>query len=321
MNLKTVFGMVLIMLPLVAWAAPPTMQAIVQGEAGLSLQTVDTPRPKAGEVLIRVYAAGVNPVDWKRRWSVPGHDAAGVVDSVGEGVTAFKIGDAVVARAPGAYAQYAIAPTADMALKPRSFTFEQAGGIPIASVAAYRAVMDSKISRGQRVAVIGAAGGSGSAAVQIAHSLGAVVIASAHSSQIEYLQALGVKEIVAYDKEDVAARIKNVDVVLNMVDGQAAPSLAFVKRGGRFASISGSPGPGRCEAAGVSCVVIAPGYVGISDGEALRALVALADRYAFQVAITQRFPLSEAVAAMALNRAGDTLGKIVLIVDPKASLR
>ena len=86
----------------VALAAPPKMQAIVQTEGGLQLQTVDTPAPAAGQVLVRVYAAGVNPVDWKRKPPIPGFDVAGVIDSVGSGVTAWKAGDAVVARATAA---------------------------------------------------------------------------------------------------------------------------------------------------------------------------------------------------------------------------
>jgi NADPH:quinone reductase-like Zn-dependent oxidoreductase len=304
-----------------AQAAPPTMQAIVQGQDALALQTVPTPVPAAGQVLVRVYAAGVNPVDWKRKPPIPGFDAAGVVESVGSGVTNWKPGDAVVARVSSGYAQYAIAPATDMVAKPRSLTFTQAGGIPVASVAAYRAVMEARVHAGQRVAIIGAAGGAGAAAVQITKALDARVIASAHSSQQAYLQALGVDEFVAYDRQDVAALIRNVDAVLNMVDGQARASLGYVKPGGHFASIAGNPGEDQCKAARATCVVIAPGYQGISDGEALRALAALADKGQYTVTVAKTFPLAEAAAAQQLNRTSDTTGKIILVVDPAASGR
>jgi len=118
-------------------AAPARMQAAVQTADGLHLQTTDTPGPGAGQVLIRVYAAGVNPVDWKRRATIPGFDAAGVIDSVGSGVTAWKAGDPVVARVNAGYAEYAVANADETIRKPASFTFEQAGGIPVAGIAGY----------------------------------------------------------------------------------------------------------------------------------------------------------------------------------------
>lgn len=302
-------------------AAPARMQAIVQTEQGLVLRTVDTPTPGPGQVLVKVYAAGVNPVDWKRKPEIPGFDAAGVIESVGSGVTAWKVGDTVIARAPGAYAEYAVAPADAVVAKPRSLTFEQAGGVPVASVAAYRAVKEAKVQRGQRVAIIGAAGGSGSTAVQVAKVLGATVIASAHSSQRDYLKGLGVDEFVAFDRDDVAAKIRDVDAALNLVDGQAPAALGYVKRGGHLASIAGPPGEGQCDAAGVHCVVIAPGYQGISDGEALRALAAMADKGQFTVTVTRTFPLAEAQAAQELGRHGNTVGKIILVVDPRAAQR
>jgi NADPH:quinone reductase-like Zn-dependent oxidoreductase len=123
------------------------MDAIVQTAAAMQLQSVDTPKPGANQILIKVHAAGVNPVDWKRRPAqttlpsgsvlppIPGHDVAGVVDSVGSGVTSVKVGDAVVSRVNGAFAQYAVVNAEEVAPKPRRLTFEQAGAMPIAGVA------------------------------------------------------------------------------------------------------------------------------------------------------------------------------------------
>jgi NADPH:quinone reductase-like Zn-dependent oxidoreductase len=307
-------------------ALPAQMQAIVQGDSGLSLQSVQTPRAGPGQVLVKVYAAGVNPVDWKRKAPIPGFDAAGIVESVGPDVTSVKPGDAVVARVAGSYAQYAVAQADEVVLKPKSFTFEQASGMPVAGVAGYRAAMEARIMPGQRVAVIGAAGGSGSVAVQVAKAQGAKVIAIGHSSQKEYLAGLKVDEFVAYDKDDVAARVKGVDAVLNMVDGQAQAGLGYLKRGGYLVSIAGgTPGKEPCAAAAATCIPIGggsgAGYGSISNGEALAGLVALADKGQYTVQVTKTYPLAQGAAAQELNRTTETIGKIVLVVDPKSKDR
>jgi len=296
-------------------AAPGTSRAIVQAEQGLSLQTVTTPKPAAGQVLIRIYAASVNPVDWKRSAQIPGFDAAGVIDSVGAGVTTFKPGDAVFARVNGAYAEYATAVVAEVVAKPSILTFEQAAAIPVAGVAGYRAVEEAKVAAGQRVAIIGAAGGSGSFAVQLAKSRGAKVVAIGHSSQQAFLKSLGADEFIAYDKDDVAAKVQKVDAALNLVDGQALPALGYVRAGGHFTSIAGNPGEDKCVAAKVTCVVIAGGNGTISYGDGMRTLAALADQGKYLVKVTRTFPFAESAAAQALARSGDTSGKIVIVVD------
>ncbi len=306
----------------VAQAAPETSRAIVQTAQGLALQTVPTPKPAAGEVLIRIYAASVNPVDWKRSARVPGFDAAGVIDSVGPGVTTFKPGDAVFARAAGSYAEYATAAAVEVVAKPGSLTFEQAAAIPVAGVAAYRSVEGAKVAAGQRIAIIGAAGGSGSFAVQLAKSRGARVIAIGHSSQQAFLKSLGADEFIAYDKDDVSTKVHHVDAALNLVDGQAVAALGYVRPGGHFMSIAGNPGEDKCAAAKVSC----PGLAGGNDpalyGNVMRTLATLADQGKYQVKVTKTFPLAEGAAAQALARSGDTSGKIVIVVDAqKASTR
>jgi NADPH:quinone reductase-like Zn-dependent oxidoreductase len=307
------------------------MQAIVQAgdsAASFQMQTVDTPKPGAGQLLIKVHAAAVNPVDWKRKPApinlpsgsvlpaIPGYDAAGVVDSVGSGVTAFKVGDAVVARVNGAFAQYVVADVDQTVPKPKRFTFEQASGMPIAGMAGYGAAEAANIKPGQRIAIIGAAGGAGSAAVDVVHAKGGKVIASGHSSQADWLKQQGVEEFVAYDKDDVAARIKAVDAVLNMVDGQAAPALAYVKRGGTLTSIAGPPPAEQCAAAGVTCVQIRATAPGMTNGETLRALLTLADAGKYTVRVTKVFPLAQAAAAQQFAHAGDSVGKVILSIDP-----
>ena len=308
--LAAVLATAFVGVPAQVMAAPAQMQAVVQGDSGLQLQTVETPHPAANQVLIKVYAAAVNPVDWKRKSAVPGFDAAGPV----------------VARVVGGYAQYALAQADETVLKPKAFTYEQASAMPVAGVAGYRAVMEAKVRSGQRVAVIGAAGGTGSVAVQVARSLGARVVAIGHSSQRDYLTNLKVDEFVAYDKDDVAAKVKGVDAVLNMVDGQAAAGLGYVKRGGYLTSIAGGvPPAATCAAAGVTCVPIGggsgAGYGSISNGQALAGLAALADKGQYDVQVTKTFPLAQAAAAQELNRTTEMVGKVILVVDPKSSQR
>ena len=301
-----------------ASAAPARSKAVVRTPQGLALQTVMTPKPAAGEVLIKVHAAGVNPVDWKRPAEIPGFDAAGVIDSVGAGVTNFKPGEAVLAWVKGGYAEYAVANADETVRKPKRFTFEQAAGVPIAGVAGYRAVEEARLSAGQRVAIIGAAGGTGEVAVQLAKAHGAKIIAVGHSSQREFLKTLGVDEFVAYDQEDVAAKVRNVDAALNLVDGQATAALGYVKRGGRLTSIAGAPEAGKADAAGVTVVVIGgPGaYSGIGVGDALRALAKVADAGKYTVTVSRVLPLAEAAKAQDMARAGQAIGKTILVVDP-----
>lgn len=321
--------------PAAAPAAPAKMEAIVQSTANgadlLQLQTVDTPKPGPNQVLIKVYAAAVNPVDWKRRPTattlpsgsvlppIPGYDVAGVIDGVGGGVSDWKAGDAVLARVTGAFAQYAVVEAEALAAKPRRLTFEQAAAIPIAGVAGFALAEAADIQPGQRVAIIGAAGGAGSVAVDAAHARGAKVIASGHSSQQAWLKEQGVEEFVAYDKEDVAARIQGVDAVLNTVDSQANAALGYVKRGGRFVSIAGMPPAARCSEAGVTCVQIRGAVPNLSQGESLRAVARLADAGKYTPRVTKTWPLAEAAAAEQFARSGDTMGKVVLVVDAARS--
>jgi NADPH:quinone reductase-like Zn-dependent oxidoreductase len=301
------------------FAVPVTSQAIVQGEKGLVLQTVPTPKPGAGQVLIKFYAAGVNPMDWKRQAQIPGFDVAGVIDSVGAGVRGFKPGDAVLARVDAGYAQYAVATADETVGKPRRFTIEQAAGVPVAGTAGYRAVEEAKVERGQRVAIIGAAGGTGKAAVRVARSHGAKVIAVGRSSHQAFLKTLGVDEFVAFDTEDVGARVRNVDAAINLVDGQANATLGYVRRGGRFTSVAGAPSEER--AAGVGIVMIAGAtYNGISAGDALRALTTLAEKGEYTVTVSTALPLEEAGKAQEIGRSGQSIGKIVLVVDPAKSM-
>lgn len=332
----------------VAAAIPATMQAARDDSStpgSLKIETVDMPTPKDGQVLVRVYAAGLNPANWRvagPRGSLtdappppppgmavmgprkPGNDVAGVVVALGGGVTDFKIGDKVVGALQqvggGAYAQYAIALATVLAPKPKKFTFEQAAGMPTAGFTGLRMVLLADVKKGERVLVIGAAGGVGSTAVQVAKAEGAYVIGSAASQHNDYLKSIGVDQIVNYDKEKVGDKVKDVDVVINEVESENAASLTYLRRGGRLVLINGQPDGAACAAAGVTCSTGGPGK-GPSDGDLLRQLVSMANAGTYKVQVEKVFPLSAINDAYAYGRSGNRQGKVILDVAPGAAKR
>lgn len=306
-----------------AWAAPGTMQAVQIGEGGsLSVQTRAVPKPRAGEVLVRVHAASVNPVDWKvagrRVGEVAGTDVAGTIDSVGEGVQGWKPGDPVFgfARQSGSYAEYAVVPVDQLARKPAALTFEQAAGVPIAGETAYRALHESaKLQAGQTVLIHGAAGGVGSAAVQVAKAAGARVIGTASASNHEFLKSLGVDQVIDYRSQKFEDVVKGVDVVLNTANAEInARSISVVKPGGVLVSIVGQPDAAACEAAGIRCGT-PDRAAGASNAALLAKVAALADAGKFTVFVEESLPMAEASTAWEKSRAGHTRGKLIIRVS------
>lgn len=331
---------------------PSTMRAIRADTSGpapvMTLQTVAVPNPRGGQVLIRVHAASINPADWQQGQNrgarpggpagaapaaraggpmavrLPGNDAAGVVVALGPGVTEYKVGDKVLAALQpaggGAYAEYALAPLENMALKPKRFTFEQAAGLPTAGFTGLRMVIIADVHKGDRVLVIGAAGGVGSAAVQALKARGVYVITSASSRHDAYLKKLGADQIIAYDRQNVADLVKNVDAVLSMVGSENTAAVGYVKPGGRVITIAGQPDLPACSAAGVICVAGGPGQ-GPANGELIRELVRMADDGRFQVTPERAFPLAEVQAAYEYARTGNREGKVVIDVTRQAAER
>jgi NADPH:quinone reductase-like Zn-dependent oxidoreductase len=320
-------------------ATPARMQAIVQtGNGGpevLRLQTVDVPQPGAGQILIRVYAAAVNPIDWKERErasnpppgvvapppgpKIPGLDVAGVVAAIGTGVSGFKVGQPVfsmIGRSAvlnGGYAEYALAPVANVAAKPTTLTYAQASGLGNAGMTAQIAVDEAGVKAGQRVLITGVAGGVGSSAAQIVKARGAYVIGTASARHAAYLRSIGVDEVIDYTQGNVADQVRNVDVVVDTVGGATAEqSFASLKQGGTFVSVTARSLREKCM----------PGYVcppgrgpGVGEGEALHVLGALAAAGKFTVNVDQVYPLAQAAAAQEANRDGHTEGKIVIAVN------
>src|SRR5713226_6335554 len=237
----------------------PTMKDIVVHEYGgpevLKLDDVPRPVPKENEILVKVIAAGVNPVDSAARSqkfaqslniklpAIPGYDIAGVIEKTGATVTKLKAGDPVYAYIAldkgGGYAEYALATEKETSPKPKSLNYVEAAAVPLVSLTAWQALIDiAKLSAGQTVLIHGGSGGVGSFAIQIAKTRGAKVIATASTPNQDLLKQLGADVAIDYTKQKFEDIAKDVDVVLDSVGKDTlARSYAVVKRGGFIATL------------------------------------------------------------------------------------
>ncbi len=201
-------------------------------------------------------------------------------------------------------------------MKPKKFTFEEAAGIPIAGYTGLRMVVMANLKPGERVLIIGAAGGVGSTAVQAAHAAGAHVIAVASSRHDKYLEALGAHEIIDYDKDNVAEKAKAVAVVLNTVGTENANALAYVQPGGLVLDASGQVDEKACAAVRVTCIHVQ--RQGPSNAELLKRLTQMADEGKYAVKVEKSFPLAKTGDALSYGRAGDREGKVIIDVRKEA---
>jgi NADPH:quinone reductase-like Zn-dependent oxidoreductase len=240
------------------------VKAVVHTEYGspkvLRLEDVDRPVVKDDEVLVRVRAAAVNPPDWAGVHGVPyivrlafglrrpklgirGTDMAGIVDSVGMNVTRLRVGDEVFGRGAGTFAEYAVAPEEHLVPKPAGMTFEQAAAVPMSGLTALQALRDAGgIQPGQKVLIVGAGGGVGTFAVQIAKSFGAEVTGVCSASKLDLVRSIGADHVIDYAQEDFTAGEKRYDLVLDNVLRHSLTGLlralerkgTLVPNGGQF---------------------------------------------------------------------------------------
>jgi NADPH:quinone reductase-like Zn-dependent oxidoreductase len=247
-----------------------SMKAIVQDRYGdvdvLDFRDIDQPVPKANQVLVRVRAAGLHRGDWHvmtglpylirlvvptlglRRPKTPvlGMDLAGTVEAVGEQVTRFRPGDAVFGWCDGSFAEYAIAPEDQLAAKPVDLSFEQAGVVPISGFAALQGLRDvGDVQAGQTVLVIGAAGGVGSFAVQLAKAFGAQVTGVASTAQLELVRSIGADEVIDYTRQDVTDGIRQWDLILDCAGRRTLSQLRRALTPTGTLVIVGGEGAGR----------------------------------------------------------------------------
>jgi NADPH:quinone reductase-like Zn-dependent oxidoreductase len=309
------------------------MRAIRQRELGgpdvLELVEVPRPAPAPTEVLVRVGAAGINPVDWKTRERggflgeppfTVGWDVAGVVEEVGAGVTRFAPGDRVFGmprfpREAAAYAEYVTAPSRQLARVPDGLEDVEAAALPLAGLTAWQALVETAgVDRGSRVLVLAAAGGVGHLAVQIAKARGAWAAGTARAEKHAFLHGLGVDEAIDYTSGDVGERLRDVDVVLDAVGGEAGLSaLPALRDGGVLVTLAGASVAALREAAAdrvrVTGILVEPDRCGLEE------LAALVERGALRPHVERTFPLARASAAHELGETGRTTGKLVLVVD------
>ncbi|HLE98348.1 MAG TPA: NADP-dependent oxidoreductase [Gaiellaceae bacterium] len=295
------------------------------------LELVEVPRPDPGptEVLVRMSAAGVNPVDWKTRARggflgeppfTVGWDVAGVVEAVGRGVTRFATGERVfgMPRFPheaAAYAEYVTSPSRQLARIPERLGDVEAAALPLAGLTAWQALVETAdVEPGQRVLILAAAGGVGHLAVQIAKARGAYVIGTARSAKHTFLTELGADETIDYTREAVEERVRDVDVVLDLVGGETSPSaLPSLRDDGIFIAVPSGLGVEQLrELAGgrvrVTGILVEP------DRAGMEAIAGLAATGALRPQVARTFPLEQAARAHELGEMGRTQGKLVLTV-------
>ena len=231
------------------------------GPEVMKLEETERPVPAPDEILIKVYASGVNPVDWvirnggndflKPYLTLPmtlGWDAAGIVEAIGSDVIDFKKGDEVygIPNFPGSngsYAEYCTAKASQFALKPKSISFNEAAGVPLTGLVACNALFElGKLQAGQRVFVQGASGGVGSLGVQIAKAKGAYVIGSASADNQEFLKQIGADEVIDYKTQKFDELLHNTDLVFDASplrdDNERLKGISILKEGGTYVSVN-----------------------------------------------------------------------------------
>lgn len=315
------------------------MKAVIIRKFGgrdvLELADIPTPVAQPGEVLLRIKAAGVNPVDYKIRAGllkdrmpyvfpiVPGWDAAGVIEELGEGVTDFQVGDEVLAYCrkesiqDGTYAEYITVEPKHLAPKPDNLSFEEAAAIPLAGLTAFQCLFESiQLKKGEVILIHAGAGGVGAYAIQLAKNVGATVLTTCGPQNKEYVHAVGADTIIDYSTEDfVQATIrlypKGIDAVFDTVGGDVqVKSAQVLKKDGRLTSILA------LDEAALKKFPVKLGYVFVRpEPNQLRQLGELAQTGRLRVHLDAVLPLSSADKAHERMESRHGRGKVVLKID------
>jgi NADPH:quinone reductase-like Zn-dependent oxidoreductase len=300
------------------------MKAVVVHQYGgpevLKLEEYPDPVPGPGEVLVRVAATSVNPIDYKRRAGltkdfypinfpgVMGVDIAGTVAKVGPGVQGFSAGDQVFAMAADTYAEFCVVKAASLAKIPEGLDLIQAAALPLVTTTGYDLISGTGIKAGQTVLVAGATGGVGRSAVFTAKQRGATVIAGVLKRHMDEAKTIGADQVVATDDDNAIANLPLLDAVADAVNGRTAEKLiARVKQGGVFASVLGPPqNAGQYPAVKVIPVSAKP------DPKILRLMAEAVRDGKLVIPISRKLPLSKAAEAQAAAEKGG-IGKVLLV--------
>ena len=304
-----------------------TMKAIrahaYGGPEQLVFEQAPCPDPEPNQVIVRVFAAGVNPADWKYRggaykqfmpltfpW-IPGLEGAGIVEGVGSEVKDLKPGQAVFGRMLASYAQYVVVAPSDLYLKPAQLTFDQAATVSLGGLTAWQAVIENAgVQPGQHVLVTGAAGGVGLFAVQLARWKGAHVIGTASASNLEYVQSLGAEKVIDYQATPFEKAVRDMDVVIDTVGGETIDrAWQVLKPNGILVTVAGriSEETARAHGARGMSTMAAP-------VAKLKDISELIEAQKLKPLVGRVFPLAEARQAHELSETGHGRGRIVLHV-------
>ncbi len=315
-----------------------TMNAVTFTKGGvenLKVESIERPAPGPTEVLVRVTAAGVNPIDWKTRSGggvysnfdpsspmILGWDIAGIVEETGSGVTRFRKGDRVfgMPRFPepaGAYAEFVTAPSRQLARIPDGVADLSAGAVPLSGLTAYQAMVDTlHVGQGDRVLILGAGGNVGQFAVQIAKARRADVWAADVSERQDTIKALGIDHAIDADFDDFAEVASGMDAVLDLVGSEdsAVRALRTLRDGGRLVVLSSPddlPSQDQLDEANVmgSWMLVEPDYAGLD------ALAAMLGYGLLRVPLAEVRPIREVGALQAIGEAGKTPGRLVATVS------
>jgi NADPH:quinone reductase-like Zn-dependent oxidoreductase len=326
-----------------------TMNAIVQEEYGtepedvLRLDRIGRPSIGGDEVLVRVAAAGVDRGTWHLmtglpyavrvagygirapKTRVPGLDVAGTVEAVGPDVTGFQPGDEVFGIANGSFAEYATVPVGKLATKPANLSFEQAAAVPVSGLTALQGLRDqAQVEAGQKVLILGASGGVGTYAVQIAKAFGAEVTGVCSTGKVDMVRALGADHVVDYTKEDVADGQHRYDVILDIGGNTRLSDLRrALTADGRLVIVGGET-DGRWLGGAdrqLRALLLSPfvsqklsTFVSSENADDLVDLRELAESGTITPAIDRAYPLAEAAAAIRRLQDGHARGKVVITV-------
>lgn len=337
----------------VAATGADTMRAIVREEYGSAdvLHLARLPRPRIGdrEILVRVHAAGVDRGVWHTMTGLPylgrlafglrrpknpvlGLDVAGTVAAVGSAVTRFAVGDAVYGTANGSFAEYAVAREGQIARMPANLTFEEAAVVPVSGTTALQALHDAgRVAAGQRVLVIGASGGVGSYAVQLAKAAGADVTGVASAAKQDLVRGLGADHVLDYRTQDWAAGDRRYDLVLDIA---GSPTLARLRRAltptGTAVFVGGENGGSFSGGMNRQLRALAMSpfvrqrfamLLGVVRADRLERLTSLVEAGALTPSLGDSYPLEQAPQAVRDLVAGSVRGKVAVVVHEGSSDR
>jgi NADPH:quinone reductase-like Zn-dependent oxidoreductase len=286
---------------------------------------IDRPEPQAGEVLVKVHAAGINPVDWKIRsgmgqrmgMTLPIHlggEITGIVEKLGQGVSELREGDAIYGIiGSGGFAEYAVAKAADVARKPANLDFVHTAAVPLGALTAWQALFDvAKLASAQRLLITNSSGGVGSLAVQLAKAKGAHVTAMASGNNEEFVRSLGVDAFIDYTKQPFEQVARDMDVVFDTVGGDTFQRALHILRKGGFlvTSVAFPKDEGQQYGVGVGRVQCQP------SAAQLVSIRELIEAGGLKPSIARVLPLANIREAFEVSERGRTRGKIVLQIVP-----